>query len=82
MLRQRVVDECLVAYLHDDVDSWNLRPDGTYEQAHGAKSSKSSSTDKPGKSGHSAQAALAARYGVVAAKPILGSPARRPRKQR
>lgn len=29
-LRQRIVDECLVAYLHDDRDAWILQPDGTY----------------------------------------------------
>ena len=73
-----MVDECLVAYLHDDVDSWNLRPDGTYEQATPAKSSKQG---KP-VSSRSAQAALAARYGMVAAKPLLKNSARRPRKLR
>jgi len=29
-LRQRVIDECLVAYLHDDRDAWTLQPDGSY----------------------------------------------------
>jgi polyphosphate kinase len=29
-LRQRIVDECLVAYLHDDRDAWILQSDGTY----------------------------------------------------
>jgi polyphosphate kinase len=29
-LRQRVIDECLVPYLHDDRDAWTLRPDGRY----------------------------------------------------
>jgi polyphosphate kinase len=28
--RQRIVDECLVAYLHDGVDAWDLNADGTY----------------------------------------------------
>ncbi len=28
--RQRIVDECLVAYLHDGVDAWDMLPDGTY----------------------------------------------------
>ena len=60
-LRQRIVDECLVAYLADSVDSWNLRPDGTYEQASAAKRGKLVS----------AQAALAARYGVVVNQPII-----------
>jgi polyphosphate kinase len=41
-LRQRVVDECLVPYLHDRQDAWALRADGSYErvgmQAPGAQS--------------------------------------------
>jgi polyphosphate kinase len=28
--RQRIVDECLVAYLHDGVDAWDMGADGTY----------------------------------------------------
>ena len=76
-LRQRIVDECLVAYLQDDVDSWNLRPDGTYEQA-----ATAGSGSKAGGGGHSAQAALAARYGMVAAKPLRSTSAPQPRKPR
>lgn len=30
-LRQRVIDECVVPYLHDGVDSWFQQADGTYE---------------------------------------------------
>ena len=51
-LRQRIVDECLVAYLHDGVDAWDLQPDGTYKRVN---------TD-PVLPGYSAQAALMARY--------------------
>jgi polyphosphate kinase len=52
-LRQRLVDECLVAYLHDGVDAWDLGPDGTYTRQQG----------KHGKAGaHGAQAALMTRY--------------------
>jgi polyphosphate kinase len=29
-LRQRVIDECLVPYLHDARDAWALQPDGTW----------------------------------------------------
>jgi polyphosphate kinase len=29
-LRQRVIDECLVPYLHDRRDAWELHSDGTY----------------------------------------------------
>ncbi len=32
-LRQRVIDECLVPYLHDTKDAWLLRSDGTYHRA-------------------------------------------------
>ena len=29
-LRQQIIDECLVSYLHDDRDAWSLQPDGSY----------------------------------------------------
>ena len=50
--RQRIVDECLVAYLHDGVDAWDMRPDGSYVRV------------KPvgHRPAHGAQAALANRY--------------------
>ena len=50
--RQRIVDEDLVAYLHDGVDAWDLLPDGTYARV------------KPPERGqaHGAQAALMGRY--------------------
>jgi polyphosphate kinase len=51
-LRQRIIDECLVAYLHDDRDAWDLQPDGSYKRVKGA--------DEP--KGHGAQAALMQRY--------------------
>jgi len=55
-LRQRVIDECLTAYLHDDADAWSAGPDGSYERA----------TNPLSKRGHkaavSAQAALMQRY--------------------
>ncbi len=55
VLRQRLVDECLVAYLHDGVDAWDLGPDGTYTRFKG-----------DGKTAvHGAQAALMARYADV-----------------
>jgi polyphosphate kinase len=47
VLRQRVIDECLVPYLHDGRDAWLLAADGS---------------DTPATGGASAQAALAARY--------------------
>jgi polyphosphate kinase len=51
-LRQRIVDECLIACLHDDRDAWDLMPDGSYKRVKGAGEPR----------GHSAQAALMARY--------------------
>jgi len=32
-LRQRIIDECLVPYLHDTRDAWLQRSDGTYHRA-------------------------------------------------
>jgi polyphosphate kinase len=50
--RQRIVDECLVAYLHDGVDAWDLGPGGAYARV----------TPTGRKVAHGAQAALMARY--------------------
>jgi polyphosphate kinase len=47
-LRQRVIDECLVPYLHDTRDAWDLQPDGSYRRA--------------GSDGVSAQQALMGRF--------------------
>ena len=57
-LRQRIIDECLVACLHDDRDAWDLAADGTYKRVKGASNPK----------GHGAQAALMARYGARGAR--------------
>jgi len=54
-LRQRLVDECLVAYLHDGVDAWDMRSDGTYHRTE----------KKAGEAAHSAQNALMDRYGRI-----------------
>ena len=51
VIRQRIIDECLVAYLHDGCDAWDLQPDGTYLRVN--------PLDAPG---HGAQAALMSRY--------------------
>ncbi|MES2688010.1 MAG: polyphosphate kinase 1 [Pseudomonadota bacterium] len=51
-LRQRIIDECLVAYLHDGVDAWDLQPDGTYLRVQAAEPALA----------HGAQSALMARY--------------------
>jgi polyphosphate kinase len=58
VLRQRIVDECLVAGLHDSLDAWNLRPDGHYERAH----------PSAGRPAISAQNALMKRYAAREAR--------------
>lgn len=55
VMRQRIIDECLVAYLHDDRDAWDLMADGRYVRAQGAGEPK----------GHGAQAALMERYSAA-----------------
>jgi polyphosphate kinase len=52
-LRQRILDECLAAYLHDTRDAWDLEPDGRYKRVKGALDPQA----------HSAQNALMNRYG-------------------
>jgi len=47
-MRQRVIDECLVPYLHDSQDAWQLHADGNYTRI--------------GSDGPSAQQALIQRY--------------------
>jgi polyphosphate kinase len=51
-IRQRIIDECLVAYLHDGCDAWDLQPDGTYARVNPPDPAQR----------HGAQAALMARY--------------------
>ena len=55
-IRQRIIDECLVAYLHDTADAWELEAGGTYHRV------------KPGegKPALSAQHALMNRYPLKA----------------
>ena len=65
VLRQRVIDECLVAYLHDNVDAWSLNADGQYTRVQPAKpkraSTKAASLTTPVPL-HGAQAALMALH--------------------
>ncbi|MBT0570835.1 polyphosphate kinase 1 [Curvibacter sp. CHRR-16] len=65
--RQRLVDECLVAYLHDGVDSWILQPDGTYRSSRGQVEQAAS-----------VQTALMYRYGQVEERPPILEPAAPP----
>ena len=48
-IRQRIIDECLVAYLHDGVDAWDLQANGSYTRVKTLP-------------GQGAQAALMRRY--------------------
>ncbi|MFD1577092.1 polyphosphate kinase 1 [Ramlibacter ginsenosidimutans] len=54
-LRQRVIDECLQACLHDQRDAWDLQPDGSYKRVKGAEDPRA----------HGAQAALMQRYAAL-----------------
>ncbi len=54
-LRQRIIDECLVACLHDGLDAWDMGSDGTYRRVGAGGKAP----------GHGAQAALMARYAAV-----------------
>ncbi len=66
-IRQRVIDECLVAYMHDNVDAWQMDTHGTYTRVQAAKPRRTSSkATQASASAVSAQAALMALY---AAKP-------------
>jgi polyphosphate kinase len=51
VLRQRVIDECLVPYLHDARDAWELHSDGRYRRVD--------------EDGISAQQALMKKYGWI-----------------
>ena len=55
-LRQRVIDEGLVPYLHDSLDAWSLDAEGSYRRLGEAATGRE---DQPGVS---AQRALVARY--------------------
>ena len=53
-IRQHIIDECLVPYLHDGVDAWDLQADGRYVRV--AQNTVASAH------GHGAQQALMERY--------------------
>jgi polyphosphate kinase len=57
VLRQRVVDECLVPYLYDALDAWTLGADGRYQRV---EQSRLAGPDGR----HSAQLALAQHFGA------------------
>ena len=55
-MRQRIIDECLVPYLMDGREAWDLQADGRYIRVNPGTDGK-----EPGQR-HGAQEALAARY--------------------
>ena len=61
VLRQRLIDECLVAYLHDGRDAWELGADGSYQRVlrdtHPGEDGASRAIEA-----HGAQSALMGRY--------------------
>jgi polyphosphate kinase len=59
-LRQRVIDECLVPYLHDTADAWFMQADGTYCQVHEPRAI-------------SAQAELVKRHALLASSKLVHS---------
>ena len=56
-LRQRLIDECLLAYLHDTRNAWTLDADGKYRRV-----------EKQGRKPQSAQALLMQKYSQAQAK--------------
>jgi polyphosphate kinase len=63
-IRQRVIDECLVAYLHDNVDAWQMNADGQYTRVLSSKTKRTTSKNAQAAtlSSRSAQAALMALH--------------------
>ncbi len=65
-LRKRVMDECLIGYLHDNEDAWTMDAHGQYTRVQPTKPRRSANSaaqaPKPVKS-RSAQAVLMALYG-------------------
>jgi len=57
-LRQRIIEECLLAYLQDTRDAWLLQPDGHYRPANQVVPPRARAVLQ------SAQATLMARYGT------------------
>ena len=53
-IRQHIIDECLVPYLYDRMDAWDLRADGRYVRV--------AKIARDGAQAHGAQAALMQRY--------------------
>ena len=59
VIRQRLIDECLTAYLHDGRDAWDLQSDGQYIRVNPVDKSKR----------HGVQSALMDRYSASKSRP-------------
>ena len=57
-LRQRLIDEALVPYLHDGLDAWTLDAEGRYEPT----ANRAAEASGDARTRHSAQRALMARF--------------------
>ena len=68
-LRQRLIDECLVAYLHDGRDAWDLEPDGRYRRVNGASHAAEDGISRTIEA-HGAQTALMNRYAFRGARRV------------
>jgi polyphosphate kinase len=62
VLRQRLIDECLVAYLHDGRDAWDLGADGIYQRVDRDTSQGRAAGASCATTAHGAQTALMERY--------------------
>jgi len=61
VLRQRLIDECLIAYLHDGRDAWDLGADGAYHHVHRDTHAGEGGASRTVEA-HGAQTALMNRY--------------------
>ncbi len=68
VIRKRVIDECLVAYLHDNVDAWRMNSEGHYTRVEPAKPRRVASKAAQSVSSVAAHGAQAALMGLYAAK--------------
>jgi len=68
VLRQRIIDECLVAYLQDDLDAWVMDAIGHYTRAQPNQPKRSTSRAKQSIQPAHAHGAQVALMGLYAAK--------------
>ncbi len=69
VIRQRVIDECLVAYLHDNVDAWQMDAEGHYTRVQAVKPRRTSRKALQAQSPATPLSAQAALMALCVAKP-------------